>query len=100
VTYRIERTKVAADDLLDIWLALALEDVLTADRHLRRLEKAVAQLADFPRIGPSRDDIRPGIRAILRAPYLVFYTVDDASRSVLIVRVVDARRDLAALFQE
>ena len=99
MTFRIERTAKAGSDLLAIWLAIALDDQTTADRHLRRLEQAIAALADFPRTGPARDDIRPGIRTILRAPYHIFYSVDDESRAVRIVRIVDGRRDLQALFQ-
>jgi toxin ParE1/3/4 len=100
LTYHIERTEKARADLLDIWLAIALDDPDTADRQLLRLDDAIAGLAAFPRMGPQRDDIRPGIRAILRAPFLAFYTVDDDTRTVRIIRVVDARRDLLALFRE
>jgi toxin ParE1/3/4 len=100
VTFRIERTKTARTDLLDIWLGIAMDDQTAADKHLRRLEEAIAGLADFPRIGPARDDIRPGIRAILRVPYLIFYALDDERRTVRIIRVVDARRDLQVLFQQ
>lgn len=99
MTYRIERTDKARADLLDIWLSIAVDDPDTADRHLQRLDQAIAGLADYPRIGPARDDIRPGIRAILRNPYLVFYAVEDETRTVRIIRVVDARRDLKVLFQ-
>ncbi|MBX9662781.1 type II toxin-antitoxin system RelE/ParE family toxin [Novosphingobium sp.] len=100
MTYRIERTDTARGDLLDIWLTIALDDPDAADRQLRRLDEAIAGLAAFPRLGPARDDIRPGIRAILRVPFLAFYTVDDDARIVRIVRVVDARRDLMALFRQ
>ena len=100
MTFRIERTAIAASDLVEIWLAIALDDLATADRHLRRLEEAITSLAHFPLIGPARDDIRPGMRSILRAPFLIFYSVDEDHRSVRIIRVVDARRDLVALFRE
>ncbi len=100
MTFRIERTERAGADLLDIWLAIALDDQATADRHLRHLEQAIAGLADFARIGPARDDIRPGIRTIRRAPYLIFYLVDDECRTIRIVPVVDARRDFQALFHQ
>lgn len=100
MSFLIEQSEAAAGDLLDIWLALAHDHVQTADRHLQRLEHAIAGLADNPRIGPARDDIRPGMRAILRTPYLVFYAIDDERRAIRIVRVIDARRDLVALLRD
>jgi len=100
VRFRIERTKTARTDLLDIWLGIAVDNQSAADKCLRRLDEAIAGLADFPRIGPARDDIRAGIRAVLRVPYLIFYAVDDDRRTVRIMRVLDARRDLHVLFQQ
>ena len=100
MTFRIERTTKAGTDLLHIWLAIAQDDPAAADKHLRRLEQAISELGDFPRMGPARDDISPGIRTILRAPYLIFYSVDDAECTARVVRIVDARRDLRVLFQD
>ncbi|HQS98599.1 MAG: hypothetical protein B7X90_13635 [Novosphingobium sp. 17-62-19] len=98
MTFRIERADAARDDLLQIWETIAVEDEATADRQVQRIAEAMTVLADHPRIGPSRDDLRLGLRAFLRTPYLIFYDVDDDSRVVRIVRVIDARRDLEAEF--
>jgi len=98
VTFAIRRTLAARDDLVDIWIAIAVHDVRAADRHLDRIEDAISKLGEFPRIGASRPELMPGARALVRSPYLVVYTVDDLLRQVDIVRVVDARRDLQVLF--
>lgn len=99
MTFRIERSSKAREDLLAIWLGIAIHDPDAADRQLRRIEQAIRGLADFPRIGPIRDDLGPGIRAVLRVPHLIFYTVEDADEAIRIIRVIDARRDLEAVFQ-
>ncbi|MCX7285851.1 MAG: type II toxin-antitoxin system RelE/ParE family toxin [Novosphingobium sp.] len=98
MNFRIERAEAAREDLLDIWQTIAFEDEATANRQVQRIVEAMARLADHPRIGPSRDDLRLGLRALLRTPYLIFYDIDDELRVVRIVRVVDARRDLEAAF--
>lgn len=67
-----------------------------------RLEERVRELEAFPRLGSRRPEIRQSARALSAPPYLILYeTVPDTDegplRSVEIVRVVDARRDLDAL---
>ena len=47
-------------------------------------------------IGRTRDDLRPGIREIVVYPTVLFYRLADDR--IEIVRVVDGRRDLAAIF--
>jgi toxin ParE1/3/4 len=44
-----------------------------------------------------RDDIRPGLRAVIVHPYAVFYRVGEGE--VEVVRVLHQRRDLPALLQ-
>ena len=61
------------------------------------------QLADQPRMGVRRPDIRPSTRMLVEAPFLLLYetiphTGDGLVECVEIVRVVDGRRDLRHLF--
>ena len=67
-----------------------------ADAHLRDIHRAVANLTKFPHAAVARDHIVPGIRSIVLHPTVVFYRIERAS--IHIVRVVDGRRNLAALF--
>ncbi|WP_225205121.1 type II toxin-antitoxin system RelE/ParE family toxin [Novosphingobium huizhouense] len=97
MTHRIERAARARDDLVEVWLYLAAHDPSAADRQLRRLDSAIASLADFPRLGRARDDMRPGIRSLLCAPHLVLYDVSDDLALVRVIRVIDARRDLPSI---
>lgn len=87
----------AETDLLTIWHWGASHfspDV--ADAHLRDIERAAANLTEFPQAGVVRDEIVPAIRSIVVYPTVVFYRIGSAS--IDIVRVVDGRRNLAALF--
>lgn len=69
MTFAIRRSRAARDDLIEIWVSIALHDELAADRQLDRIEDGIRQLADYPEIGPAREELIAGARAILRAPY-------------------------------
>lgn len=87
------------EDLFSIWSWGASRfSREIADRHLRDIDRAVAKLSASPLIGRARDDLRPGIREIVVYPTVLFYRVVGAS--VEIIRVVDGRRDLAAIFAD
>jgi toxin ParE1/3/4 len=60
-----------------------------------RIRRAIDRLARFPY--SCRATARPGIRVlpIVRYPYLVFYTVDEAAREVRIPRVRHSAQDPA-----
>lgn len=54
-------------------------------------------LAGFPYVGRARDDdFGPGCRSVAVGEYVIVYCVEN--EEVLILRVVDDRRDLEALF--
>ena len=60
-------------------------------------------LAEQPRIGMRRPEIRPSARMLVEHPYVILYeTVPDTDEGPIdhieIVRVVDGRRDLPSLF--
>ena len=87
--YRLEYHPRAEQDLVDIHKFI--EDYsgkITADRKLAEIEAATYRLADLPKIGSIRDDLRPGLRAIPAAEKAVIcFTVDDETRTVFIICV-------------
>jgi toxin ParE1/3/4 len=96
-------TALAERDLEDIWLTIAPNNPRAATRLLRAIGRKIDLLADFPRLGTRRPDIRTRMRMMVARPYLVLYAIhpdadDQAVETVEIVRVVDARRDLRRLF--
>jgi len=93
----------AKRDLEEIWLRIAADNSPAATRLLRAKGAKIERLADHPRMGPRRPDIRPGARMLVEGPYLVLYearpdTDEGPIEIVEIVRIVDGRRDLATLF--
>jgi len=49
-------------------------------------------------MGRDRDDLKPGIREVVVYPTVLFYRV--SREQVEVVRVVDGRRNIAAIFGE
>ena len=81
-------------DLLDIFLAVAVDNEPAAHRLIDRVRTAVMRLRDHPRSAPAREDIGNDVRGLSIAGYVVLYRVSDC---VQIVRVVHAARDIPGI---
>lgn len=93
---RFVRTRRARQDLIEVWKYIAADNSTAADALLDRIDESCRTLAEHPQLGPSRHDIRPGLRYFIVGEYVILYrTIDDG---VEIVRVVHGRRDLSGLF--
>jgi toxin ParE1/3/4 len=92
---RIVRSPAAEIDLIEIWLNIANDSPLAADRFLNTIGERILQLPTFPESGPRRPDIGDEVRA-LTGNYLVLYRL--AEQYIEIVRVVHGARDVSALF--
>lgn len=82
----------ADDDILDIFVTIALDNEPAAHRFVDRLRTAILRLADYPESAPRRDDIAPGMRGLVFGRYLALYRIN--GDSVEIVRVRHGMRDL------
>jgi len=90
----------AVADLSDIWSYYAqVASRRTADNIIRAIGDAVRLLEGHPYGGRGRDEVRPGLRSVVANPYVVFYRVTSGDIAQ-IVRVVDGRRDIDAIFDE
>jgi len=78
IGYSAERNRIAA-------LELAAE-----------FDSAIFNLSRFPLIGRDRSPLAPGLRSILVRSYLIFYRID--REALVIVRILDGRRDIEAEF--
>ncbi|WP_434721715.1 type II toxin-antitoxin system RelE/ParE family toxin [Mesorhizobium sp. RIZ17] len=90
-------------DLIDIYVTIGSESTRAADRYYDWIEDRALQLADQPRLGVRRPDIRAATRMLVAAPFVLLYeTIPDTDNGpvelVEIIRVVDGRRDLSRLF--
>jgi antitoxin ParD1/3/4/toxin ParE1/3/4 len=83
----------ALEDLDEIWLFIARDDVGAADRFERRIREAFYRLARNPGIGPKREDITG--KPVLFWPvgsYLIIYA--PSRRPIEIVRVLHGAREV------
>ena len=95
--HRIIWSPESEQDLLDIWHWGAGQfSPEIADKHLRDIHQSTLLLTGSPFAGRSRDELRQGLRSLVIYPSVLIYRVHQGK--VQIVRVVDGRRDLVALF--
>ena len=90
----------AEADLADIWDYYAgVASRRTADSVIRAIGDTVRLVEDHPYGGRARDEVRPGLRSIAASPHVIFYRVT-ADEIAQIVRVLDGRRDIEAIFED
>lgn len=92
---RIRFSDLARDDLDEIWLSIAIENMPAADRMVDKLHELLNKLLEFPGMGIERDDIHPGARSFPCGNYLVFYR--QMPYGIAVLRIVYGGRDLEAL---
>lgn len=94
----IRHSVAARNDLVELWLFIAGDDNVAADRQVERLVAATNQLLEYPDLGHARIETGSDLRVLLQDRYLIVYRhiVEDAM--IVIERIVHGSRDLAALF--
>lgn len=88
----ILRTDRADEDLIDIWVSIALDNPKAADRVIVAITRRWQQLSFYPFSGVARDDIAPGLRCLVAGRYLTLYRV--AADGILIIRVLHGHRKI------
>jgi toxin ParE1/3/4 len=88
----IIRTVRADEDLIDIWVSIAIDSPSAADRVLDAIQRRWQQLSLYPYSGVARDDIAPGLRCLVVGQFLTLYRV--AADGILIIRVLHGRRKI------
>jgi toxin ParE1/3/4 len=91
-------TNRARFDLDDIWLHVGEHNVRAADALVGAIVERCLLLAEFPGLGPSREELMPQLRSFPVEGYLIFYK--PTPYGVEVVRVIHGSRDLEAIFQE
>lgn len=86
----------ARSDILDIYSFLSERSPAVAERMLNRLSERFDELREFPYLGPDRSEFRTSLRGLLIDGYVAFYLIE--SDRIVIVRVIDGRRDIEQEF--
>jgi toxin ParE1/3/4 len=92
----IIRSPASRRDFVNIWNHLAEFDTKVADDTVHRLDAKLSLLSDFPYAGPSRHELRPGLRIFPVGQYLIFYR--PVRGGIQLVRAVHGSRDLRKVF--
>jgi toxin ParE1/3/4 len=83
--FKVILQPLALDDLEAIVRHVAEKDVQAANRLGMSLLDRAETLAKFPERGGNVRS-RPGVKRLVRAPYLIFYRVDKTRRCVDVLR--------------
>ncbi|WP_295620461.1 type II toxin-antitoxin system RelE/ParE family toxin [Chamaesiphon sp. GL140_3_metabinner_50] len=88
----------AIHDLESISSYFADLNIEAGEKFLQGFNKRCQQLASFPNIGRSYDDLQVGLRGLPLEGYVILYRVTEDR--IEIVRVVSGRQDLRSLFDK
>jgi toxin ParE1/3/4 len=93
---RVVHTRLARQDLLDIWAHIAADSPHAADRLLDTIDSKISLLAENPKLGRARSDIAPDLRYLPVGNYLILYR--EIAEGIEVVRVLHGARNLRAIF--
>jgi len=97
---RIELSDEARSDIFALKAYITERDGQgRADLVLGRIEGTIRALAFMPGMGRSRHYLAHGLRAFPSPPWQIVYRPLPSHDGILVVRVVDGRRDLKTLFR-
>ena len=88
----ISKRPAAEADLLAIWLHIASEDDIAADRLLDRIETALQLLGTHNLAGRARPDLGENIRSFVVGRYGLYYGV--TTDGIELYRVLHGARDI------
>lgn len=103
--FRIVISEDALEDIQTVFRYIADAEGLpiTAKRWLDTVEQAIQKLSSQPFLYPEYD-LRipeiPQLRKLVVGRYLVFYTIEETSQSVQVLRVISGRQDIFSEFSK
>ena len=91
--YRL--TKQAEEDVRDIWLFVAADNIDAADNLVDHFTEIFEQLTTNPHMGKSQEKYRPALRCFPVGRYLLFYSMKE--NVIEVYRVLHGARRLEDL---
>jgi toxin ParE1/3/4 len=88
----------ARAELGNIWAHIVKEsgNLAAADSVIDAITERFSLLSQYPRMGRTRDDLRPGLRSFAVGQYVIVYAVED--EDVEILQVFHGRQDIEGQF--
>ena len=94
----IEISAEAENDLLTIWLYIADDQLVNADRFLDKLMLSIEKLRQFPLMGVQRGELAAGLRSFSVGRYVLYYLVSE--KVLTVVRVLASDMDVGLVLAE
>ena len=93
--HQLNFTAFARDDLLAISSFIALDNPKRAHSFVAELRKQCHLLTEFPNMGTAKPEYADGIRMLAYQRYLIFFSVQEDNKTVLIERVLHSARNIS-----
>ena len=96
--YQIRLLRLAEEDLNEIILFIAQDNLSAAENIATKIEKNIQTLTNHPRLGkvPNEPDLAgAGYRYLIIDNYLIFYTIEE--ETILVHRIIHGARDYRRL---
>lgn len=85
----------AEADLVDLWLVIAEDNPIAADKVLDTIYATATLIGTQPEMGRARPELADALRSFpTQTPYIIFYLID--ADGVIVVRVLHHARDIDA----
>lgn len=94
---RIIRSPESKEDVLEIGRYIARGNMDAALAMLDEFDRVLKLLAEFPGMGPAREELGQGLRSFPVGKYLIFYR--EAPRGIEVIRVLHGARNLRRIFK-
>ena len=89
-------SRLAEQDLEDIWVYLTQQDELLADKQIAQILDRFPMLSQFPDMGKQRNDLLNGLRSFPVKPYIIF--CNKILDGIEVVRVLHQSRNIESQF--
>ena len=87
----------ARSDLLQFYAYLAARSPAAARRAVAAINIKFGNITEFPFIGRERSALADGLRSVVSGTQIIFYRIE--GEEIVIVRVLDGRRDIVEEFK-
>jgi toxin ParE1/3/4 len=86
----------AQNDLIEIWLYIAVNNQAAADRLIATIDEKLALLSDSPQMGIACEELGTSLRSFPVGKYILFYRLINGG--IELARVIHGARDIESIF--
>ena len=91
------RSLDAQNDMFNIWVYVAKDNLIAADKLIDRFEEKFRFISENPLAGRNYDELKPGLRVTVEGYYAIFYKLLE-NGDIVIVNIIHTNRNINRLF--